>query len=429
MIEIPAPQSKFQSNSGSASCATINGSLNQAPKLDPDLVVDRSLRLLVKVDVRLQHLFPLMPGFLFQRIMRKQAQLVNKLERLTVEHAQHAFLGTCSSGKHCSYRGTLSSFSSNVLEPPAKHFPAIVECLVCFKTQVLHTLTDWTDHLYADVKPYFCTAYPCRNTIKFSSKQDWLRHEKENCQKQYWRCDVGKCTTMWVAQTDFKTHLVKDHSLAEDDKLDSIQQRCGHDFHRKKKTCFFCGLRGHDDLDTHVAQHMVEICKYVLQVVKQQEIAPQPIIDQGEADQKNSTFSSIQSHPPTFSQNDIARTVLDENVKIPPLQPFESAQSTAVSYEESLRSTLAIECEQPDGSLLHPLGGSSNQHLQSQGAHHGGTSVPISIPESAPLGRWYNSSIVYKIGPNLLFDRPQSGTLDTPFAGQTTYGTSSHSTG
>lgn len=397
MIEIPAPQFKFQSNSGSASCATINGSLNQAPKLDPDLVADQSLRLLVKVDVRLQHLFPLMPGFLFQRIMRKQAQLVNKLERLTVEHAQHAFLGTCSSGKHCSYRGALSSFSSNVLEPPTKHFPAIVECLVCFKIQVLHTPTDWTDHLYADLKPYFCTAYPCRNTIQFSSKQDWLWHEKEECQKQYWRCDVGECTTMWVAQTDFETHLVKEHSLAEDDKLDSIQQRCGHGFHRKKRTCLFCGLRGHDNLE-HVAQHMVEISKYVLQVVKQQEIARQPIIDpieRGEANQKNSTFSSIQSHPPTFFQYDIARTVLDENVEISPLQPFESAQSTAVSYEGSLRSPLTIKCEQPDGSLLHPLGGSS----------------------------------VYAISQYLVFDRPQSGTPETPFTGQTTYGTSSHSTG
>ena len=130
-------------------------------------------------------------------------------------------------------------------------------------------------------------------------------------------------------------------------------------------------------------------------VVKQQEITPQPIIDpieQGEANQMNSTFPSIQIHSPTFSQYDIAGTVPDKSIETPPPQPFQSAQSTAVSYEESLRSPLAITCEQSNGSLLHPLGGSSNQHLQSQGAHYGGRSAPISLPESAPLSRQSNSS-------------------------------------
>ena len=366
-----------------------------------------------------------MPVFLFQRNMMKQTQLVNKLERLTVEHAQHVSRGTCPSGKHC----TRSSFSTNVLEPPTKYYPAIVECLVCFKIQHFHTEIDWTNHLYADIKPYFCTAYPCRNTIQFCSEQDWLRHEKENCQKQYWRCDVRECTTMWVAQTDFKTHLIEEHSLAENDKLDSIQERCGHDYHRRMNKCSFCGLRGYDDLDTHKAQHMVEISKYVLQVVKQHEITPQPIIDpieQGEANQKNSAFPSIQSHPPAFSQYDTAGTVPDETVEIPPLQPFESAQSTAVSYKESLRIPLTIKCEQSDGSFIHPLEGFSNPHLQSPGGHYGVTRAPISLPESAPLSRQCDSSMVYEIGPYTIFDRFQSGPPETPSTGQTTYGTSSH---
>ena len=407
--ERPESQFKLLSRSGSASCATIGGSLNQAPVSD----LDQSLRLLNKVDNRLRQLFPLMPMYLFRRTLSRQAQLVNELSRLKNEHAQHATLGTCPSGKHCSYR-------ANVQEP-AKQFPAIMECLVCFKTQFFQTRANWTDHLYADVKPYFCTAYPCRNTTQFSSKQDWLRHEKENCQKQYWkcdvgecttmwdgRCDVGECTTMWVDQTDFKTHLVEEHSLPEDDKLDSIQQRCGHNSYRTKETCLFCGVRGHDDLDTHVAQHMIEITKYVLQVVKQQEIIPQPIIDpieQGEANQKNSTFLSIQSYPPTFPQSDIAGTVPDETVENPPLQPFESAQSTAVSHEEGLRSPLTTKCEQPDGSLIHPSEGFSNPHLQS---------------------RQCDSSMVYEIGPYTIFDRFQSGPPETPSTGQTTYRTSSH---
>ena len=349
-IEIPRPQLKFLSGSGSTSYTTIDRSLYQ---------------ILRTIYARLREHYPLMPGFLFQRAFRGYARQANNLFRFNVEHAQHATLGTCLSGKYCGYRSTISSYSTNVLEPPAQGFPMKVECSICFKMKHFETWTDWTDHLYADIKPYFCTAYPCRNAIQFSSKQDWLRHEKEECQKQYWRCDVGECTTMWVDQTDFTTHLVEGHNLAEDDKLDSMQQRCRHNFHRKKETCLFCGIRVRDDLDTHLAQHMVEISEYVLQAVKQQEVTPQPIIDpikQGEANQ---------SHPP------------------------KSAQSTAVNYEECLSRPSETGYEQPDESLLHRLGRSSSQHLQSQSAHYGGTP----LPGSAPL----NSSMVFRHPENSLY--------------------------
>ena len=357
-----------------------------------------SRHVLGKVHARLRQLFPLMPMYLFERTYHRQAELVNMLLPLRIQHAQDATLGICPSGDYCSHHkggypvgypvAPTSSFrlewSSSrqikVLEPPAKRFPAIFECPVCFETKLFQRQNDWTQHFYADVSPVFCIVYPCHNTNHFVDKRNWLRHEGTSCQKKYWRCEA--CTTMGVNQEDFETHLVQEHSRSMDD---NNFQRCGHNFDQRDKICLFCGLDGLEDLDAHLVGHMGDISIYVLRVVMQQQIIPQPIIDpiaQGEANRINSTFLSIQSHPPTLSQNKTAGTVPEKTVEIPPQQPFKSAQSTAVSPEESLRSHFMTEREQLDGWQV-PFEGSSNQHLQSQGALYGGTNAPILLPESA----------------------------------------------
>ena len=74
----------------------------------------------------------------------------------------------------------------------------------------------------------------------------------------------------------------------------------------------------------------------------------------------------IQVHPPTSAQYDIAATVLDETVEIPPQQSFKSAQSTAVSYKESLRNPLITGSDQLDQQISY-----------------GGTYTPVSLPASA----------------------------------------------
>ena len=349
----------------------IDGSFSQAPELDPNLVTD----ILRKVSAKLLQDFPLMPLYLFDRAFERQAETVNDLFRLRIQHAQNTTVGTYPSGDHRgAYVGssdivpscTRSSSRTPILEPPTKNFPAIFECTVCFKTTLFKQHGDWTRHVYADVMPFFCIFYSCHSTKRFTSKRDWLKHQSEKCQKKYWRCDHHQCTTLSVDQEDFKTHLIEQHTFPADD--DHVQ-KCGQIFDWGDKTCLFCGLDGLGDLNDHLAWHMIAITKYVVQIFMQQEITPQPIIDpieQGEANQKNSTFPSIQSHPPATSQYDTAGTVPIETVPIPPQQPF------------------TTECEQLDGWLLYPLGGSSNQHLQSQDPLYGGTSALISLPGPAP---------------------------------------------
>ncbi|KAI0911315.1 hypothetical protein F4823DRAFT_316108 [Ustulina deusta] len=88
-------------------------------------------------------------------------------------------------------------------------------------------------------KPYGCTMPDCDK--KFGSKNDWKRHENtQHFSLEMWRCDEESCDRLCPRREMFRTHLEKDHQIADQNKLDAKLERC-----RVGRNCearFWCGF-------------------------------------------------------------------------------------------------------------------------------------------------------------------------------------------
>ncbi len=76
---------------------------------------------------------------------------------------------------------------------------------------------------------------------KFGSKNDWKRHENtQHFSLEMWRCDEESCDRLCPRREMFRTHLEKDHQIADQNKLDAKLERC-----RVGRNCearFWCGF-------------------------------------------------------------------------------------------------------------------------------------------------------------------------------------------
>jgi hypothetical protein len=72
--------------------------------------------------------------------------------------------------------------------PPVRTFPAKFECQLCSKVINLSKPSEWTAHVYGDLKPFTCTYEYCDNSKLFKLKSDWLRHEKTHQRAELWVC-------------------------------------------------------------------------------------------------------------------------------------------------------------------------------------------------------------------------------------------------
>jgi hypothetical protein len=118
---------------------------------------------------------------------------------------------------------------SGVPKPPVQTFPAKFECQLCSKVINLSKPSEWTAHVYEDLKPFTCTYEYCDNSV-FKWKSDWLRHEKTHQLAELWVCMElsatetelaarkfsGACLEGHVSSDDFQLHLQRAHEISDD---------------------------------------------------------------------------------------------------------------------------------------------------------------------------------------------------------------------
>ncbi|PHH71149.1 hypothetical protein CDD82_6717 [Ophiocordyceps australis] len=178
------------------------------------------------------------------------------------------------------------SFPPGIPMPPTSHFPAELECQLCFQRKKCVKPSDWTKHVHEDVQPFTCTWDNCRDAKMFKRKADWIRHENEGHRHlEWWTCDIDPCRHTCYRRDNFLQHLVREHKFAEPriktkaalkrasglDPAWAKVEQCHRETSKQpqEEPCRFCKRVFYTwrDLTVHLAKHMEQVSLPVLHAV------------------------------------------------------------------------------------------------------------------------------------------------------------------
>ncbi|PHH59465.1 hypothetical protein CDD81_3171 [Ophiocordyceps australis] len=178
------------------------------------------------------------------------------------------------------------SFPPGIPMPSAFHFPAELECQLCFQRKKCVKPSDWTKHVHEDVQPFTCTWDKCRDPKMFKRKADWIRHENEGHRHlEWWTCDIDPCRHTCYRRDNFLQHLVREHKFAEPriktkaalkranglDPAWAKVEQCHRETTKQpqEEPCRFCKrvFLTWRDLTVHLAKHMEQVSLPVLHLV------------------------------------------------------------------------------------------------------------------------------------------------------------------
>ncbi|OAA37531.1 C2H2 finger domain-containing protein [Beauveria brongniartii RCEF 3172] len=226
-------------------------------------------------------------NYLADRIAHQQVFRYNYLLDLRLNHTRQG-VDCVALGGSAKVLGqnriSAESFPPGIPMPPTQYLPAEIECQLCYQRKILWKPSDWTRHVYQDLKPFTCTWDTCKDPKPFENKGVWLQHENENHRHlQWWTCDVEDCRHSCFRQENFLQHLVREHKFPEPKA--ETKKRTGdvepawqkvEDCHQKKalrpydEPCKFCGraFTTWKRLTVHLAKHMEQISLPVLLLVE-----------------------------------------------------------------------------------------------------------------------------------------------------------------
>lgn len=204
---------------------------------------------------------------------RIESQLVRCLERFEELQAKNSSPNAVSASKGssqaCMNPLILSHLPLGMLVPRTQELPAIFDCHLCFKAEMMFlTAGDWADHVYADLAPYACTYENCKRPGSFSDKYRWNSHEKKMHQEvKRWICKVENCKNKgkeWCKKQIFERHLKSCHvDFLRGNDISHFVDKCSHttDTHPDNEPCVFCGQKFTQltALNNHKSEHMKEI--------------------------------------------------------------------------------------------------------------------------------------------------------------------------
>ncbi|KAI1259985.1 hypothetical protein F5Y18DRAFT_406994 [Xylariaceae sp. FL1019] len=175
-------------------------------------------------------------------------------------------------------------YPPDIPAPPVTNFPAVFECPICFKDCTILKPFDWIQHVYGDLQPFTCTWYRCNKIKTFKRKSDWVYHEdRTHRHLESWLCDIDHCGYDSRNQTDFISHLVREHNFNEPlrrrtatlntsrhptwQKVEKC--RTGRSREPHEEPCKFCGktFPSWKKLTDHVAEHMEALLLPILRLI------------------------------------------------------------------------------------------------------------------------------------------------------------------
>lgn len=363
-------------------------------------------------------------GYLIDRIVHHQVTRYNELvgERLRHEGVGRSTVQECSSGKMCrSTDGFVkllspdktvpispATFPTGVPMPPASYLPAEFECGFCFKAKKMWKPTDWTHHIYEDLRAYNCTWDGCRDADKmFRRRSDWVRHENAfHRHLEWWTCDgPDDCRHTCYRRENFLAHLVREHKypepgnamLGQHPTWQKVRQS-----HQKTtaqpqdEPCRFCGQRLSTwmQLQIHLAGHLERISLYVSELISTKDWEASTFIEA--ADESGEGIRGSMGHmpppiilpplslPPRSKESDHDKGSLPQDGSLEsPSQPIASttnelfASRLQAANNRNLTARSAATAEAPAwartpfkiGSPLAPKDPSSSLLQQQQPAH------------------------------------------------------------
>lgn len=94
-----------------------------------------------------------------------------------------------------SYASSLFSGGTITLPPPPRESQTgkPFECPYCYMVIVIHDTRSWTQHIFADIRPYVCTFKECEtgNTL-YDRRHDWVSHSRKHNSQSRACCLCGE---------------------------------------------------------------------------------------------------------------------------------------------------------------------------------------------------------------------------------------------
>jgi hypothetical protein len=238
---------------------------------------------------------------------RIESQLVRCLERFEGLQAKNSSPNAVSASKGSSQACVnpliLSRLPLGMLVPRTQELPALFDCHLCFKAEMMFLTTgDWAEHVYADLEPYACTYEDCKRQESFSDKYRWNTHEKKMHQEvKRWICNLKNCKMKgkeWCKKQMFERHLQACHVdfLRGKEILDFVDKCSRTTYtHPDNEPCVFCGQKFTEltALNNHKSEHMKEIYLDAIPLIAQ---------SKDNDEEKASSWDIIQPNDPRISQ-------------------------------------------------------------------------------------------------------------------------------
>jgi hypothetical protein len=234
---------------------------------------------------------------LADRIVDRQVTRYHDLLTRRIRHLQGVASGHCSSGTLClalggganvidpevgidefdeaGSRATINqgSFPRGIPLPPTNVMPAELECQICFSVKQIQHPSDWTKHVYEDIRPYTCTWPECEHLSTFDRMDDWARHEREAHRRpKWWACRINGCGHICYQRSNFVQHLIHEHKIPQVSLVWEIADSCHHQTPAspENERCRFYGeisWRTWNILAEHEARHMESITFLLVRLV------------------------------------------------------------------------------------------------------------------------------------------------------------------